>query len=439
MSDISGALRVEMPGPSHDPELEHLWRLIGAHLCCRVELSYPCNGSGVYRVSRVGQSTELIISRQTSASLPGHWCVRTFGDGQRNYEVLSPCSEDSPPQRSGNQVSVSVDLLAALISLLRLEEEQDVPLRDRFGLVEARNSPRGAMGALSTPLVENLAEWIGAVLGVPSQPAYPHGASWAVAVTCDVDVLEDDHLPRVIDRMVNYGVQEPTFMVCAVGKDERTCRDPMYDIADSAVKSRLRPLRDSGVEVGLHGSYLAHDRLTWLQSQRSRLEDCVGRSVRGHRSHFLRFAYLRSWAWQFRAGFLYDLSLGYPDAPGLRSGSASPLLFHDPEKGDVPFVTMSTCVLDQHFFWPRKWQKEEVLTYLETLVRNIALARGVLVLDWHTYTFNREQYPGWWDSLDSVLSMARNSGAFLAGSGTIAAEYVNRYKYLFRSSFGSLM
>jgi hypothetical protein len=335
----------------------------------------------------------------------------------RQYRVPA-FAENVRAEGGGDVVRLNADVILALVSLLHLWEEHEIPWRDRFGLVEGTPSPRHKLGVLSEPLLENTATWLSAVLEIPRPARYPGGATWAVAFSSDIDVLTDDHLPNVLAHLDQHGVEQPTFMICPPSPDERTIRDPDYDFANEEIRARLRPVRDGPVEIGLHGSYLAHDRLDLLTAQKRRLEDWAGRAVIGHRAHFYRFAYPRSWAWQARAGLQYDASLGYPDLPGLRGGTAAPTPFLDPEHGPVAFQIVPTVVLDQHFFWPDAWDVQAFERYADTLLHTIRQVGGLLTLDWHSYT-RGVGYAGWWDRLDALLTRARAGGAYLAGIATV--------------------
>lgn len=327
-----------------------------------------------------------------------------------------PSSGDAHEAAFGKaRAMVPRQAVARLASLLALDEEHADPWRDRYGLVEGRRSPRHARGALEEPLLEALAAELTAALEVEPR------VSFAIAVSCDLDALQDDHLGEVLELLEGHGVVRPTFFVCAPSPDERAPADPHYDFADPIVRARLEPLREARdrVEVGLHGSYLAHDRPDHLRAQKARVEDWLGAEVRGHRAHYYRFAYPRSWTWQRRVGFAYDASLGYPDVPGLRSGHAAPIRFEDPEDGIVPFWIQPTILLDQHFQWPEPWEARRVEEWIGRVVARAAALRTVLCVDFHTYTL-RPPF-SWWSPLERLLHEARARGARLGGIAEVLA------------------
>ncbi len=417
MSDSTGRLCVRMPGPGRLALQEHVWRVLAGHLGVQLEVVRPAGQTGVYEATLVsGGSRRLRIGHQPERFSVHHLKVHTVRHGDRGF--LLPAGEDEPGlTERGQEVELRADVILGLLSLLNLWEEHEIPYRDRFGLVEGQRSPRQAAGLLSEPLMEHVAAWLAAVLEMPR----PDPPAWGLAVSCDVDVLDDDHMPAVLDFLASHGVRQPTFMICAASADERTIRDPRYDLASRETRRRLEPLRRADVEIGLHGSYLAHDRPEMLSAQRRRLEDWCGRAVAGHRAHFFRFAWPRSWAWQRRSGLAYDASLGYPDVPGLRCGAASPWPFLDPEDPEAEFMIVPTAVLDQHFFWPAAWEPPAFEVCVARLLDRMRTLGGFLTLDWHTYTLGGG-YPEWWDRLAYILQAARREGAQLAGIAAMLAR-----------------
>ncbi len=392
---------------------EHVWVCLAAQLGAQL------------RVLRTEETTGFVLTAcgrtlRMPACQPPLKCTEVrYWAAEAGLTLASPGPQPHA-QRNAGAIEINTDLAAPLATLLTLREEHEAPQRDRFGLVEARRSPR-TPAQLCQPLLENAAAWLGSLLNVRPPTRFPGGKSWAVAVSSDVDVVTSDHMPAVLDFLARHGVQRPSFMVCTPSADERCMHDPQYSLCDPATRRMMEPLRQGQVEIGLHGSYLAHDRPEMLSAQRLRLEDWCERPVIGHRAHFYRFAYPRSWAAQARSGFIYDASLGYPDLPGLRNGCAGPTEFNDPEFGRCGFWIQPTILLDQHFFWPQPWDRAAFEAFADRLIATAARARTVLCLDWHTYTLG--EFPGWWDRLDGLLTRATAAGAYVAGIGSVLSCY----------------
>lgn len=85
-----------------------------------------------------------------------------------------------------------------------------------------------------------------------------------------------------------------------------------------------RDVLDAGGSVGLHGSYRSSEADGMLAEERAQLEHMIGRAVRHHRFHYLRFQPTRDWSRVEAAGLATDATLGYAEHPGLRSGFSWP-------------------------------------------------------------------------------------------------------------------
>lgn len=402
-------LIVEIPFGVNFEQYRHVLTLIAEHVDADIKIKKLKNSS-CYKIWSKGCHTKVVQinadnMRHDVCSLRKHEVL--MGD------VLMPILTYTESFEIGTQLE---DIISPLVDLLCLREERENLHRDIFGLVEGHNSPRHKMGALSEPFFENAALLVAFLLGIKQPIRYPDNKTWAVAVSCDIDSLDKDHIPAVINTLSGYKVTRPTFMICSANDQERNMRDPQYDMADEKTLCKLSPLLDADVEIGLHGSYLAYDNGSMLFAQKKRIEDWAGREVIGHRAHFYRFAYPRSWSWQLRAGFKYDASLGYPDLPGLRNGSASPTRYYDPELGSSDLYVFTTCILDQHFYHPVKLDDRYVKNYVDELLKNVKKVGGVLTLDWHTYTL--EDY-GWWNWLEYIIKQAQENDAYVSGIGHI--------------------
>jgi hypothetical protein len=100
-------------------------------------------------------------------------------------------------------------------------------------------------------------------------------------------------------------------------------RDVNYRIERPWVQDRLRAIVDGGFDLCLHGSYRSTEDPGWYVEEAALLERTLGRP-RGSRQHFLAFDPDQLFAAQEQAGIEYDMSMGYPDRSGPRSGFSFP-------------------------------------------------------------------------------------------------------------------
>ena len=391
---------------------EAIARVLGLTVVFEVDLNHP-------------QGCETVTFTQNTRSLFIRVSINKYAASQGKHDALALRSLIAEvcgvATTFKGLLILNDDPVGLLSSLIELEEEPVKASRDRYGLIEGKNSWRSADGLL-VPVLELIASSIGSLIGITQPPAlFPGGKSWAVAFSSDLDVLEDDHLGGVLNFLDRHRVDRPTFMICALNENERTIRDVHYDLTESNTLRFTNPLRSARVEIGLHSSYLAHDRVDWLTRQKRMLEQVFEQQVRGHRSHFLRFAKPRSWLAQAQAGFEYDATLGYADLPGFRNGCASPIEYRI--TGDLKVKVFCTTFLDQHFFWPTLLDDKSFYEMVDTLLAEISQIGGVITLDWHSYTMRGENYQGWWDRLQYILCQANQAGAYIGGIGSVSEAF----------------
>lgn len=409
---------------SISPIERNCWRTLGLLFNRHVAFN-TCLNTG-YIISYKGKS--IHFPNRSIGSIYNKFLVRNVCFDNANYKL---CSVDEVKIKKDNgKTIISEDIWTPVVSLLTLTEEQKDLTRDRCGLVIGSISSRARQAPenLLFDLLSEITMLFGKLLGLSIVPFWS-SAPYAIAVTFDVDGFLPGQPEKLISFLQNWPVQQPTFMVMALDKAEATIYDPLYNLSDPSLKI----LWNSDVEIGLHSSYLAHDNPEYLNNQRNRLENCCGKKVLGHRSHYYRFSYPRSWGHQMRSGFLYDASLGYPDLPGLRNGTNVPIPFPDPDGFNKTLWTVATAFLDQHFF-----SKDSVLNWsgngkeqCDRLLEYLRLNGGVLTLDWHVHGYDNANFPHHYDPLAYLLERASLDGALLTGLGKLIKNLDKRWRDLF--------
>src|SRR5207248_770071 len=114
----------------------------------------------------------------------------------------------------------------------------------------------------------------------------------------------------------------------------------------------IRELHLNGWEIGLHVNvYHAEDTAEIIRGRKS-LEEIIGNQVIGARFHWLRFDPRGAFRRLEEAGFLYDSTLGFHDAPGFRAGIAHAFHPYDPETGksrkilEIPLAIMDCSLFE---------------------------------------------------------------------------------------------
>jgi hypothetical protein len=195
------------------------------------------------------------------------------------------------------------------------------------------------------------------------------------------------------------GASGSTFYVLAAHHDPHDGAAPeTYD----ALRPRLvETILEAGAEVGLHGSYTAADDPARLAEEKAKLEALAG-PVHGHRYHYLRGDPHRNIA---ALPFVYDTTLGFPDAVGFRAGIARPFHPWDFERDapadvlEIPLAAMDATLAEERYLGLAAKRAEPQLMRLLDWAAEYGGAFAIL---WHPDRFDPATSGGW-DRLYSRL------------------------------------
>ena len=347
------------------------------------------------------------------------------------------------------------ELADAFFHLARVEE-RGAP-RDRHGRFSARSS---ALDPLDPPL-----ERLRARLGV--EPPRWGGARFAIALTHDVDVpwrwtrvgvrggaarVKDHALARrpraalaearalaavplhkargtdpnwrferITGLEAAHGVTSTFFVMAA----HRHRADGPSPAAYERLRARLvETIAAGGAELGLHGSYTAAEDEAALAEEKATLEALAG-PVEGQRFHYLRVDPHANLAVLDRAGFAYDSSLGFADAPGFRAGIAQPFRPWDHERGrpldlvEIPLAAMDVTFGETRYLGLSAAAAEP---HLRRLVEWAAANGGGFAVLWHTDRFDRGTARGWERLYRRLIEAVRSQGGVCLSAGELARE-----------------
>jgi peptidoglycan/xylan/chitin deacetylase (PgdA/CDA1 family) len=346
------------------------------------------------------------------------------------------------------------ELAAAFFHLARVEERSGP--KDERGRFLAASS---CLDPLEPPL-----ERLRRELGI-EPPSY-NGARFAVALTHDVDVPwkwtpigvrgaaarlkehalagrvgEALHEARGLARVPLHKLRgsDPNWRFAEIAAEEREhgARSTFFVMAghghraDGAAPETydlLRPrvvetIREAGAEIGLHGSYLAADELERLAKERAVLAQIDG-PLTGHRYHYLRVDSHRNLAPLARLGFLYDTTLGFPDALGFRAGIAHPFRPWDFERDapadlvEVPLAAMDATLAEARY---HGLSSEAAKPHVFALLDWAAEHGGGFSILWHPERFDRASARGWDRLYFEVVAAVRERGGVCMSAGDLAA------------------
>lgn len=221
------------------------------------------------------------------------------------------------------------------------------------------------------------------------------------------DVMELERSLGV--RSAFYFLREPHVL----SRHPRRWLDPFYwiehvgryDLEAPEMLGVLERLREGGWEVGLHGSYDAHDDPARLGAERVALEAALGESVTGGRQHHLHSS-VRTWHHYREQGLCYDASLGSADAYGFRHGYRPFRPFGD-EFVVFPLTAMETALPDPGEDFERAWRA------CERLLDEAADDDAVMTVLWHPRLFATDDFPGYRRLYRRLVERALDRGAWV--------------------------
>jgi hypothetical protein len=153
----------------------------------------------------------------------------------------------------------------------------------------------------------------------------------------------------------------------------------------------------SQAEVGLHPSVRSAHDPALIAHEKVRLEEAAGREVVKSRMHYLMYRFPEIPRALLAAGIREDYTLGFPEMPGFRAGTAHPFSWYDLEREEeTPLLFVPLTVMDGALRTGLKAHAEEVPSYLEHYRKKTEAQGGLFVTLWHNHTFaGSDEWLGW--------------------------------------------
>lgn len=189
--------------------------------------------------------------------------------------------------------------------------------------------------------------------------------------------------------------------------------DATYSIYDKEMTNLLHEIKDSGCEVGLHGSFNSYNNLEILQSEKESLEKIVGK-IHSIRQHFLRFDVKKTYSIYEKLGIKCDVTLGYAQHEGFRAGICLPYQPYSLDD-DRPYnmIEIPLTVMDGTFYeiTYKNLNSEESWQSIRQLLEVTKHFGGCIVILWHNVYLEYLEHKDTADIYRQTLNwIAENNG-----------------------------
>ncbi|MBE2257176.1 MAG: hypothetical protein IAE65_13375 [Ignavibacteria bacterium] len=170
-------------------------------------------------------------------------------------------------------------------------------------------------------------------------------------------------------------------------------KDGNYTYKDEIFKTSVNKCIENGFEVGLHGSYSTSDIKGKLSDELEILKS-EGIEINGVRQHWLRFNYNHYFQEVDQNKIKYDMTIGFNETNGFRSGMAAAYPLYDFEnETNFKFLEYPLVLMENTLFYE---DKEKFNWYEKTdiILENVYNfnSGGVSIL-WHDSAFQGTNFP----------------------------------------------
>jgi hypothetical protein len=159
--------------------------------------------------------------------------------------------------------------------------------------------------------------------------------------------------------------------------------DTGYDLHDGRILRFMEDLMESGVELGIHPSYVTFQSPKLLRAEVESLSELLGNRKLGGRQDYLRWS-PQTWVEWDSLGLAYDSTVGFADHVGFRAGTCfpyQPWLWSEQRKAVL--IEIPLLVMDSMLFGYMKLSAEQAQMVVLDLVDRCRAVGGVFTVAWH--------------------------------------------------------
>lgn len=231
-------------------------------------------------------------------------------------------------------------------------------------------------------------------------------------------------LPEIIKREKELGVNA-SFQV-AVG--HRHVNDVNYFIENDQTRDYLKCIVDEGLDLCLHGSYRSTEEIDWYYEEMVLLTERLGKPL-GSRQHFLSFDYDNLFSAQEKSGIQYDMSMGFPDQVGPRTGFSYPYYPYCLSE-DRPYdvLELNLFLMDVTLRGYLGLKGEKAWELIQKTLDDLSIKQGCASVVWHPIVFGGARDPGFDNLFWQLITYTKENNGFVTDGRTLNHFWRNNAK-----------
>ena len=208
-------------------------------------------------------------------------------------------------------------------------------------------------------------------------------------------------------------------------------KDAYYNFADKNIKELIKQIEANKSEIGLHVTIKGNNSSDILSSNLAKLQQESTATVKGARSHWLRFDITKSGEILEALKIKYDSSISFYSKEGFRASTCLPYKLYSLEQNreldvwEVPLIFMECSLLDY-----QNVTEQEALEKVSHLLNEVVKFKGVFTLLWHNGNFHKKMPFPRKEFYIKLLEMITNkSSTNITGAEVIARWEKNNVRY----------
>lgn len=371
--------------------------------------------------------------------------------GRKSYPVVLVARADVDSLANARKICTTHSGVIAVGKVLDLPRA----IRCLAGLEDSREDRLGcAVNELETKLVDSIvAAFSETGSNLVRKSFWPGNAPACCVITGDVDwltyspfhksVVKGTRSPGKFANLILGSVSGKNFglnfdsMVRVPSKynfKSTVFFKSSYDEGMEYLQSSLKLLRDSGFEIGLHGSDGAHTSLASLSSQIKVITSWAGAKPKGVRHHILKMNVPETWELESEAGLDYDATFSYNRYFGFRGEVCFP--YHPFGKSRLPLLELPTSFMD----WTamkRGLRGESAERILNQIMGQVERYHGLLMVNFHNTYLNSETFPDILKLYEDLIERVHERGYWVATASECANWWRTRAATGPESALGS--